>query len=116
MLKSLNKRSFSLSEIISKLIGKGIATQAVWKQFNELIEKFGTELNILLEVPEEELLKVTNGKIAEMIMKNRIGAITVEPGYDGEYGIPVFDESDKRKIISEIKQKQTGLADFANPF
>jgi len=108
-----------LSEIISKLISKGVATKAVWTEFNKLISQFNNELNILLDVPEEDLKKVVNQKIAEAIIKNRNGEIEVQPGYDGEYGIPIFSDEDKKEFEKvEVPkkapkiQKQSGLGNF----
>ena len=104
-----------LSEIISKLLGRAIATQAVWKEYNNLMANFKSEYNILLNVPEEELRKFTSLKIAEMIIKNRQARIEVLPGYDGEYGIPVFSDEDRKQAEdteTKILQKQTSLSDF----
>jgi uncharacterized protein (TIGR00375 family) len=83
------KRLMPLSEMISSSVGKGVATKTVWEVFNKLIDQFKSELNILLDVPEKEL-KTFDAKLAEMIIKNRNGKIKVKPGYDGEYGVPVF--------------------------
>lgn len=109
------KTLIPLSEIIAKLLGAGIATKKVWEEFNNLIAAFGSELNILLKLTEEELNKITTEKITEMILKNRQGKIKIQPGFDGEYGIPIFDEKDKQELndqITEIRKKQTGLSDF----
>jgi len=107
------KRLIPLSEILSKLLGKGIATKTVWTEFNNILHHFNNELNILLDVPEQELTKVINPKIVEMIIKNRQGKIEVQPGYDGEYGIPIFSEKDKKETEKiEITKKQAGLNEF----
>lgn len=108
------KSLIPLSELIAGVVKSAVATQKVWKCYNELISKFNNELNILLNVREDELKKATTEKIAEIIIKNREGKIKVLPGYDGEYGKPVFDESDieKRDIITKAKHKQLGLDEF----
>jgi PHP family Zn ribbon phosphoesterase len=107
------KRLIPLSEILSKLLGTGIATKKVWAEFNKLIDHFKSELNILLEAKEEDLKKITDEKIVNAILKNRQGKIEVQPGYDGEYGIPIFSEKDRKEMPKiEIKQKQTGLGEF----
>ena len=46
----------------------------------------GTEFNVLLHASEEELRRATTPKIAEGILRIRDGRVTIEPGYDGEYG------------------------------
>ncbi|MEE9525723.1 MAG: endonuclease Q family protein [Candidatus Woesearchaeota archaeon] len=107
------QRLIPVSEIISKLLGKGIATKTVWTEFDKLQKAFKTELNISLNVPQEELAKVVDPKIAEMIIKNREGKIEVQPGYDGEYGIPIFSDEDKKEQEEyEIQQKQASLSEF----
>lgn len=102
-----------LSEIISKILGKGIATRAVWNEYNRILNG-KSEFGVLLNMSFEDLKKLTNEKTAELIMLNRKGKIQIQPGYDGEYGVPVFDENDKKQAEKiEIKQIQTGLNDFA---
>lgn len=90
-----NSRPFKslipLSEVMSKLLGSGIATKAVWFQYNKLIEAFGPEFSVLMEAKEENIAKVVDPKIARAIILNREGKIIIRPGYDGVYGEPVFD-------------------------
>ncbi|MBI2575254.1 DNA helicase UvrD [Candidatus Woesearchaeota archaeon] len=81
-----------LSEIIAEVSGSGIASNKVWKAFNGLISRFGTEFSILLDAPYEELQKTAGEKIAAAIIANREGKLTIKPGYDGEYGKPVFEK------------------------
>lgn len=82
-----------LHEIISLFTGSGIASKANWKVYNELIEKFENELNILLNVSKQDLLKGdVNAKLTELIIRNREGRIKVKPGYDGKYGEAVIEE------------------------
>jgi len=106
-------RLIPLSEIIAKLLGAGIATKKVWEEFNKLMKAFGSEFNVLLNASEEELEKVTDKKIAEIIIKNRKNQIKVQPGYDGEYGVPIFSEKDKKELETSIKKRQSSLSDFA---
>jgi PHP family Zn ribbon phosphoesterase len=88
-----------LHEILSKILGAAMATKKVWQEYNKLIEAFGNELNILLNVSAEELKKVTTEKIANTIIRNREGRIEVKPGYDGEYGEAVIDGEKQKKLF-----------------
>jgi len=82
-----------LHELISLHLKSGMASQKVWKVYNEIIEKFGNEFDVLLNVSKEQLLgKEVNEKIVELILKNRQGKIHIQPGYDGEYGVAVLEE------------------------
>jgi uncharacterized protein (TIGR00375 family) len=76
-----------LSELIAKVYGmKMVSSKKVWGVFNELINKFGNEFNILMNVSEKELSDVAGVKMAKVIMLNREGKLNVKPGYDGVYG------------------------------
>ncbi len=101
-IKSKTARPFKhiipLSEIIGKAIDSKESSKKTWAIYNSLIEKFGNEFNILLNVKKEGLLAVVDERIADFILKNRKGEVEVIPGYDGEYGIPLFSEDDKKKI------------------
>jgi len=90
-----------LSEIISRLLDKAVSTKTVWAEFDKLIGSFGSELNILMDVPKEELLKVTSPTIANAIITIRNGKVKMQPGYDGEYGYPIFSEDEKKGVVEE---------------
>lgn len=93
------KKLLPLHEIISTIFQTGIATKKTWGEYNKLINEFNTEFNILLDVPFEDLRKMTNEKIANAIIKNREGKIKVEPGYDGEYGQAIFGTDKQQKLL-----------------
>jgi uncharacterized protein (TIGR00375 family) len=76
-----------LHELLALVLGSSMESKAVWKEYNSLIELFGNEFNILLDVSKEEFAgKGVSEKIIEIILRNREEKIKVKPGYDGEYG------------------------------
>lgn len=81
-----------LHEVISLSDGVSMNSKRVWGVYNDLIKKFGTELNILLQVPQEKLLRFDE-RLCSFIIKNREGKIGVQPGYDGEYGVALLGET-----------------------
>ncbi len=81
-----------LQKIISMIIDKGIKTKSVKRKHDNLIEKFGNELNVLMEANINKIRKETDEEIAEAIEKTREGEIDWKPGYDGVYGEPIFEE------------------------
>jgi uncharacterized protein (TIGR00375 family) len=93
------KNLVPLDEIIAdaKQMGKG--SLAVEKEYRGMIQRFGTEFDILTKIPQEELDRAAHPRIAEGIARVRAGRVKVEPGYDGEYGkVSVFgDEGPVRK-------------------
>jgi uncharacterized protein (TIGR00375 family) len=87
-----------LHEIISLFLDVGINSKAVWNLYNFLIEKFGNEFKILLDISKEDFLKEeVSAILIELILKNREGKIKVEPGYDGEYGRATVDLSREKQ-------------------
>jgi len=97
-----------LSELINTAFGiDSLYSKSVWSEYNKLIEKFGNEFNVLLDVPREELDKIIEKRLVDIIMKNREGKIKIIPGYDGVYGKPVFDELEFKQ--HEEKQKNLKL-------
>jgi uncharacterized protein (TIGR00375 family) len=86
-----------LQEIISLALGMGLSSKATWKIYNDLIEEFDNEFNVLLNVSKIELAKIVKSDLlVDLIIKNRAGKIKVNPGYDGKYGEPVLSEKQAR--------------------
>ncbi len=75
-----------LHELISFWKKSGVNSKGVWDVFNLLIKNFENEFNVLLDVPEQELAKILEASLADLIVKNREGKIKIKPGYDGVYG------------------------------
>ncbi len=86
-----------LHELIALCIDSKPETKKSWAIYDNLIHLFGNELNILLNVSKEELLKnKIDEKLAELIVLNREGKIKVKPGFDGEYGKVLMPEKQGR--------------------
>jgi uncharacterized protein (TIGR00375 family) len=100
------QRIVPLEEIIADAVGANVGTQAVEREYQQLLYKCGTEFAALLETPEEELRKATSPKIAEGILRMRRGEVRVEPGYDGEYGKVKFF-SDGEPATAATEQQMT---------
>jgi len=104
------KSLIPLSELVAHGVEAGIATQKTWKVYNELIKEFGNEMTIMLEADEEKIRKTVPEKIADLIIRNKNQKIQFQPGYDGEYGKPIFEG--RKKEIKPVKPAQKGLGDF----
>jgi len=97
------KSLIPLKEVIGEVLSVGPAAKRVLKIYGPLIERFGSELEVLLNVSKKELEAETLQEIAEGIVRVREGKVFVEPGYDGVYGkVSVFSK-DERKEISNQK-------------
>ena len=105
------KTLIPISEIIATAYKTQPFTKKVQNEYNNLIKNFDTEFNILLEVPESDLTKVTNQKIANIIILNRQGKLKVQPGYDGVYGkILMPNEGIEETKLKSPEQKS--ISDF----
>ncbi len=85
-LKTNFVKTIPLQEIIASAMGKGPATKGVMKIYFNAVEAFGSELNVLLNAPEEKLHEKLDKKIADYILAVRRGKVSITPGYDGVYG------------------------------
>ena len=80
------KKAIPLSEIIADVLGIGSGSKAVEREYCTIVPRVGTELEVLTEVDESELLKKLPQKIAKAIINVRSGNVNILPGFDGEYG------------------------------
>jgi len=108
-------RLLPLSEIIAAVLcTDSPSTQAVWKNYNLLIERFGDEYAALIDSPIDDLVKTVDLSIAEAIVKVRSGKATVTPGYDGVYGQLVLgvDALKTKPKPAPKSVKQMNIGDF----
>lgn len=75
-----------LQEIISEIMQVSANSKSVCNEYEKLINKFGTELSILQDIPTDEISK-TSEILAEAIARLRKGQVIKQAGYDGEYGV-----------------------------
>jgi uncharacterized protein (TIGR00375 family) len=80
------KRLLQLNTVIAEALGVGKTSKRVGKIYETLVGEFGSELNVLLNVPEKELQHIPEPRVAAAILKMRNGDVDIQPGYDGEYG------------------------------
>ncbi len=96
------KNLIPLDEIIADVKGMGKASKAVEQEYRGILAKFGTEFEVLGKVPEEDLRKGIDSRLAEAIIRSRQGKVNIAAGYDGEYGkVSIFGDDDKPKKHEE---------------
>ena len=76
-----------LHEVIGEIEGVRPASKRVERCYQHLVSALGSELEILNDVPIEDIKRADNGLLSEAISRLRAGAVIREGGYDGEYGV-----------------------------
>jgi uncharacterized protein (TIGR00375 family) len=84
-----------LPEICAELAGTGSGSRAVGALYARLIGRYGSELDLLLDAPVEDIARSNGSLLAEAIRRMREGKINPQPGFDGQFGvIRLFDEEE----------------------
>jgi uncharacterized protein (TIGR00375 family) len=106
-------RLLPLSEIIATVLKvDSPSTQAVWKIYNLLIDKFGDEYTVLIDASKDALNEVVEAQIADAVLRVRAGSVSVVPGYDGVYGKLILGEVVSGEKPRRERVQQMNLADF----
>jgi uncharacterized protein (TIGR00375 family) len=79
------KHLVPLQEILSRTLNCGVNTKKVTREYDRLVSDH-TEFEILIDLSEPDLFKITAPNFAENILKVRRGEIDITPGYDGVFG------------------------------
>lgn len=91
-----------LPEVLSEIVGTGPATKGVMAQYSKTIARFGSEFNLLLNTPIEEINQFST-ILGEAINRMRSGKVIRKPGFDGEFGvIRVFEEDELDELAGQI--------------
>ena len=96
------KSIIPLADILSEIFEVGPKTKKVAGYYNRAIETLGPELGILLDKSFEEIETTNVPLLAEAVMKMRTGDISIDPGFDGEYGkVNIFSRQEKERLKGE---------------
>lgn len=92
-----------LAGILSEIHETGPKSKKVMQEYIRLLSQYGSELFILMECPLHELKKSGTALLPVAIEKVRQRAVSVLPGYDGEYGtVAVLTEEDKENVSQQL--------------
>ncbi|MYA78128.1 MAG: AAA family ATPase [Gemmatimonadetes bacterium] len=92
-----------LPEIIGEAKQVGPGTKTVDTVYQAMVSRLGSELDILLDIPEDDIAQVSGTLIAEGIRRMRVGEVDILPGYDGDYGvIKLFNPEDRLGADTQI--------------
>lgn len=80
------KSLIPLVEIIADVSGQGVGTKQGTAMYHRLVETIGNEFAVLLDASQETIASIANPEIAEGVINMREKKVSIDPGYDGEYG------------------------------
>jgi uncharacterized protein (TIGR00375 family) len=87
-----------LEEVIAEALGVRVGTKAVETEYERLVERGGSEFQILLDSTPDELASFVPPKILEGIVRMRQGKVSILPGHDGVYGkIALFSKREEKE-------------------
>ena len=91
-----------LPELLSEILGVGPSSKEVSRQYAETINRFGSEFNLLLHTPVEEIARQSQ-LLGEAVGRVRDGRVIRRPGYDGEFGvIRVFQGEELKRPAGRV--------------
>ena len=92
-----------LAEVLSEILGVGPATQKVMNAYGQLINRFGSEFNVLLNTSIDELAAGGSKILGEAINRIRQRKVIRQAGYDGEFGvIKVFSPEERQSLAGQM--------------
>ena len=100
-----------LEEIIAEALGAQPGTSGVREEYLKLVQAFGNEFALLMDVPLDEVARHTRPRVVEALRRVRDGRVQIRPGYDGVFGeISIFGgEAEERRESKEKMPVQESL-------
>jgi uncharacterized protein (TIGR00375 family) len=89
-----------LEEVLAEALGVKVGTKAVETEYERVVERGGSEFQILLDATPEELASYVPPRVLEAIVRMRQGKVSIIPGHDGVYG--------KISLFPEKKEEEKG--------
>ncbi len=98
----------SLESIICEVLGLKSATRKVKSLYHNIIERFGSEYQVLMDADLDRLSSNYGDLLAEGISRVREGRLHIEAGYDGEFGtINIFTPQERASFATKTSLGQT---------
>jgi len=94
-----------LDEVLAEALGHKVGTKAVETEYERLVERGGSEFQILLDASPDDLASFVTPRVLEAIIRMRQGKVSIVPGHDGVYGkISLFpEEGEDEKPKEQLK-------------
>lgn len=108
------KSIIPLPEILSEIHGAGGSSKKIKQLYAGLIQKVGSEFDVLLHSDLETIHAAGGPVLAEAIRRMRHGQVHVQEGYDGEYGVikvfkpgeaALFEDGEKLFFLNPVQNE-----------
>jgi uncharacterized protein (TIGR00375 family) len=80
------KSVVGLQQIVAEGLRRGVNTKGVTDQYFTLVNEFESELNVLMDADIRDVARLSGERIAEGVSHVRTGNISIQPGFDGQFG------------------------------
>ena len=91
-----------LAEIIADAYDVGVSSKRVQQRYINIVRDIMSELPLLLDGDDAALARIGDAAIVEGIKRVRAGKLSIEPGFDGQYGtVKVFTAKDRKKLAQQ---------------
>ncbi|MFH0926886.1 MAG: UvrD-helicase domain-containing protein [bacterium] len=93
-----------LQTVIAEVIERKSLTKPGNLIYTKLLNKLGNELDILLDIPLDQIKKNAGELLAEAIRRLRNRELSVSPGFDGQYGeVRIFKEGERECFKGQME-------------
>ena len=91
-----------LTDILSEVLQVGPKSKKVTDAYQALLERLGTEFEIIRKTPLDALEQHGPPLLAEAVNRMRNNQVHIAPGYDGEFGtISLFDDQERSQLLGQ---------------
>ena len=91
-----------LDEVTAEVLGRGPNTKGVRQAVNQMLYELGPELTILREAPLDQIARIGGPLMSEAVKRMRAGQVSLQGGYDGEFGVVrVFEPAERDKLLGQ---------------
>ncbi|MDY6953622.1 MAG: UvrD-helicase domain-containing protein, partial [Thermodesulfobacteriota bacterium] len=91
-----------LTDVLSEVLQVGPKSKKVTTAYRTLVERLGSEFEILRRTPTDVLERYGPPLLSEAIHRMRNNQVTIAPGYDGEFGrVSLFTEDERHRLLGQ---------------
>ena len=99
-----------LLEIVAESLHSTVSSKKSQELFAKLGRELGSELQVLLHSPLDEVARVGGSRVAGGVRKVREGNIAIDPGFDGEFGkVAIWSEEEEKAMKEETPQLRLAI-------